>query len=76
MIEIYSLIVLELEVQNQGVVKVMFPPKSLGVDPSLPLPVSGSPRCPLASVTPISASLTWLSSVCLKRLYRPRPLRA
>ena len=53
-----------LEVQNQGVNRVLLPPKPPGENPSLPLPAHCSPRCSLAYryIIPVSASVfTWHS---------------
>lgn len=66
------------EIQNKGVGGVMFPPKTLGENPSFPLPASGSSRYSLVCgcISPVSASVVMLpppflcvfSPVCLIRI--------
>ena len=58
----------KLEVQNQGVGRATLPPKPPGENPSLSLPVSGSPRQFLACgcITVISASTIHMTVFLLR----------
>lgn len=69
--ETYSLVVLELEVQNPGIGKDGFPPKALGQDPASSLSwllvVPGNPWCSLAcrGITTVSAFIVTGRSACV-----------